>query len=539
MMAEYGYKVGIYCRLSRDDGNDSTSMSIENQRTSLIQYVKDHNWTVTEIYEDDGYTGTNFNRPGFMRMINDIESRKINCVITKDLSRLGRNYIETGRYIEEYFPNNDIRYIAINDNFDTKEENEFAPFKNIINEWYAKDISKKVKFSMNQLMKRPKVIGSGVPLYGYIHSEEGERIPDPETAPIVRRIVNDYINGKTTVKIASELQQEGVYSPAYYYYLKYNYKPHVYSKFTDMTEKCKWSSTNIARMLRNVEYTGKLINHKYVYRSFKNKKKILVPEEERYVFDDVFEPLITKEEHEILVKMLDDFRKERIPEEENCYQSLLRCGACGSTLKYQRKTETGRPTRYLYQCRNKKCNCRVNIKVSHLDIIFANELEYLKDSILKCKDQFLEFASSLNDEQIDTVEQELETLVKKLKTQLIQLDEKIEALFEAHFADEIPTSTYEKLIKKYKEEKEIVERKLKEVIYTPKAKEDNLSIAEKIILILSEITPEEYRVRSFIMKIFESVTIIRNNKENKICFNYYGSKIIKEFMKCKQSPQST
>ena len=304
-------------------------------------------------------------------------------------------------------------------------------------------------------------------------------------------------------------------------------------------DKCRWSSTNIARMLRNEEYTGKLINHKSTYRSFKNKKKVAVPETERYVFDDVFEPLITKEEHEILVKMLDGYRQERIPVEENCYQSLLICGNCGSTLKYQRKTETGRPTRYVYQCRNKNCNCHVNIKVSHLDAIFANEFEYLKQSILQCKEQFLEFASELNTEQIDSEEQEIEALIKKLKSELSTLESKIEALFEAHFADEIPTSTYEKLSKKYKEEKEVLERRLKELTYIPKVKEDNLTIAEKIISVLSAVTPNEYRVRTFIMNVFESVTIFKTKTENRICFNYYGSKIIKEFMKCKQSQQST
>ena len=538
-MSELAYKVGIYCRLSRDDGNDALSMSIENQRESLTEYVNKNNWNLVEVYVDDGYTGTNFNRPGFLKMIDDIEAKRINCVITKDLSRLGRNYLQTGYYTEEYFTNHNVRYIAVNDSFDTKQDNDFAPFKNIINEWYAKDISKKVRYSMDQLMKRPRVIGSGRPLYGYMHTEDGKRIPDPDTAPVVRRIVNDYLLGKSSVTICKELQEDGIYCPAYYYYIKYNYMSSVYSKMTNINEKCNWSPKVIARMLRNVEYTGTLINHKTTNRSFKNKKIINIPEEERYIFEDIFEPLITKHEFMLLGQMLDSFKKEAIPENENKYQGLLTCGCCGKTLKYQRKTDKDRPTRYVYQCRNKSCNSRIYIKVSTIDEIIENELHILNKAILNNKEEFLEFASSFIDDKKSKEDDETTKLISRLKDESLALDNKMSALFEAHFNDEIPTSTYEKLMKKYKEEKQLVDKRLFDLGSKPKEKVDYLSDAEKIIKVLSEIKANDYNERINLLKILEGIIITKTIDGLHIKYNYVGSKIVKEFMLCKQSQQST
>ena len=196
------YSVGvinaaIYCRLSKDDGTDEESCSIQNQKSTLIEYVQRQGWNIYDIYIDDGYTGTNFNRPHFQRMINDIENKRVNLVITKDLSRLGRNYIQTGMYTEDYFPSKNVRYIALNDDFDTdNEDNEFAPFKNIINEWYPKDISKKIRFTLGSKAKNGDCMNTVFPIYGYKYNENFERVPDEMTAPIVRMIFEEYVKSE-------------------------------------------------------------------------------------------------------------------------------------------------------------------------------------------------------------------------------------------------------------------------------------------------------------------------------------------------------
>ena len=189
-MLNQGLRTAVYCRLSKDDGNVDESQSIQSQKEILVNYVHEQNWQLYDIYIDDGYSGTNFNRPDFQRLINDIELGRIHIVLTKDLSRFGRNYVQTGYYTEEYFPNKGVRFIALNDGFDTANENsnEFAPFKNIINEWYAKDISKKIRFTLDNKAKNGEPRNTVFPIFGYSYNEKYERVPDPETGPIVKMI---------------------------------------------------------------------------------------------------------------------------------------------------------------------------------------------------------------------------------------------------------------------------------------------------------------------------------------------------------------
>lgn len=212
------FNVGIYCRLSREDENKSgDSSSIQNQKEILTEYVNKLNWNLVNVYIDDGFTGTDFNRPGFKQMLNDIELGLINCVVTKDLSRLGRNYIQTGQYLEEYFPEKGVRYIAVNDNYDSfTDNNELGPFKNIINEWYAKDISKKIRFSLNSMAQRGERRKTAVPLYGYQFDSNGNRYLDPNSSNVVQLIFSKFLEMKSTYRVANFLNEQKIYSPRYY-----------------------------------------------------------------------------------------------------------------------------------------------------------------------------------------------------------------------------------------------------------------------------------------------------------------------------------
>ena len=194
-MVKKNYRVAIYMRLSRDDGNEE-SQSIQSQRDILSAYVEKQGWTIVDEYADDGYSGTNFERPNFKRLIEDIELGRVDLVITKDLSRLGRNYIQVGYYTEEYFPEKNVRYIALNDNYDSEDGDgdDFIPFRNVINEWYAKDISKKIRFTLDSKSKNGEPRNTVFPIFGYAYNELYERIPDPETAPIVQLIFCDLVS---------------------------------------------------------------------------------------------------------------------------------------------------------------------------------------------------------------------------------------------------------------------------------------------------------------------------------------------------------
>lgn len=228
------YKVGLYCRISKDDNKGIESNSIKSQKESLTEYVKRQNWLVHRTYIDDGYSGVSFERPGFKSMLQDIEQKKINCVIVKDLSRLGRNYLDSGYYIEKYFPEHNIRFIAVNDGLDSNAgENEFGPFKNIINEWYAKDISKKIKFSFQTKAKQGNLI-QGIAPYGYIRTKDSLNFEiDDEAAKIVQYIFNSMANKTPAKEIIAELKKNKVYIPGYYNFLRKGINKEKYEIFSE------------------------------------------------------------------------------------------------------------------------------------------------------------------------------------------------------------------------------------------------------------------------------------------------------------------
>ncbi|MDE6047713.1 MAG: recombinase family protein, partial [Anaeroplasmataceae bacterium] len=260
----------LYCRLSREDDNTKDiSSSISSQKQLLTSFAMKNNFGIYKTYIDDGYSGTNFNRPGFQEMLRDVEDNHIKIIIVKDLSRFGRNYLQTGRYLEEYFPIKRVRVIALNDNYDSQENNnDFTPFKNIINEWYAKDISKKVTSSLQLKQRRGEVPSGKQCLYGYMYDEKRNRIPNPETAPIVRYIIESTIKGITKAEIVSTLRKNKVYIPAYYNFIRFNIDPHRYMNYPE-EKKYLWQSAHIERIIYSREYAGDLVVSKTKKYNFK------------------------------------------------------------------------------------------------------------------------------------------------------------------------------------------------------------------------------------------------------------------------------
>ncbi len=252
------HRVGIYLRLSRDDGNSNAeSMSIVTQKQMLTDYVKERGWDLTEIYIDDGYSGTTFDRPAFQRMLKDIEHGYIDCVITKDLSRLGRNYAKTGYYTEEYFLEHGIRYIAVNDNVDTmKDDNDIAPFKNILNEMYAKDISRKIRSARAVSARQGKFLGSKPP-FGYIRcpTDKHKLIIDEEPAQIISRMFDMFASGDSGRHISDVFNNEGILSSRAYYYQQIG-------RENPLNESMTWNSNTVMQLLRNPVYIGNMVQGK-------------------------------------------------------------------------------------------------------------------------------------------------------------------------------------------------------------------------------------------------------------------------------------
>lgn len=332
------YQAGLYHRLSKDDDGDGESISISTQRAIMIDYCNTHRYEVQKMYVDDGYSGMNFNRPAFLELLEDIENGVINMVITKDLSRLGRDYIMTGYYSEIFFPTRGVRYIAIGDDFDSeKNNNEIAPFKNILNEMYARDISKKIKAAKQQLAKQGLFIGSQTP-YGYTrHPNNKHRlIVDPEAAEVVRLIFSLAEAGLGNIAITSELKARQIVAPSAYKYL-HGDKRFAHHPAVRNDDYCSWSHGMINQILNNPVYTGELISLKTESLSCKTKQRGRVPNERRVITANAHEAIITGEQFDRIKQV----RAGRIclanRHRENLFRGKLFCECCGHPLTISRK----------------------------------------------------------------------------------------------------------------------------------------------------------------------------------------------------------
>ncbi|NBH70797.1 DUF4368 domain-containing protein [Clostridiaceae bacterium] len=346
-----GFRAAIYCRLSKDDDLDGTSASIANQRDMLEKYCEKQGWEVAAVYQDDGYTGLNMERPDLKRMLKAIERRQINLVITKDLSRLGRNYLQTGQLMEDFFPRNGVRYIAMNDGIDTlRENNDIAPFKNILNEMYSKDISKKVHSSYLLKAQKGQFTGCVAP-FGYRKDPENRNhlLPDEETAPIVRLIFGYALNGRGPNHIRRRLEEAKIPCPTWW-----NRQRGIRNVFTKWERKdpengrYMWDFSVIKDILTNPVYAGAMASQKKEYRfklgTIREKKP-----GEWIVVEDTHEPLIDRQSFDTVQEKLKSRQRPGECGEPSLFAGLLKCGECGKSLTV-RYTNAKHPQQ-IYSCK--------------------------------------------------------------------------------------------------------------------------------------------------------------------------------------------
>lgn len=331
----------LYCRLSLEDGKDNESMSISNQKLLLKDYAEKNGLFNCEFYVDDGFTGRNFNRPAFQRMISDIEAGKIGCVITKDLSRLGRNYIESGSYMEVFFPKHNVRYIAITDNYDSlnKQEMDIAPFKNILNDMYSRDISKKVLAGRMTRSRQGKFCGGQPPL-GLMRDpdDNGHLIIDPETAPVIRRIFDLALDGFGNMKICKVLMEERI--PITRMQTGTDCDVNYYA----------WSGSRISSILRNPFYKGAHVVCKTHQKGIRSNTYNIIPREQREVIEDCHEAIIPRAEWEKVQQLID--RRPPIMKGNNCpyyniFHGIVYCATCGKSMqvRYEKVGRTDKDRR--------------------------------------------------------------------------------------------------------------------------------------------------------------------------------------------------
>ena len=317
----------LYCRLSQEDALDGDSNSIINQKAILSKYASDNNYPSPQFYIDDGWSGTNFERPSFKEMIKDIEDGKVKTVIVKDMSRLGRDYLKVGYFSEIFFPDNDVRLIAINDGVDSfKGHNDFTPFRNLFNDFYAKDSSKKIR----AVFKSKGMSGEhlGQPIFGYMKNPDNKKqwIIDEPAAEIVRKIYDLCIDGKGPTQIAKILRKEKILTTKSYY-AQVSGKPLPDNPY-------HWNENSVIHILERMEYTGCTVNFKTYTKSYKLKKRIENPKENWAIFYDTQEPIISKEQWERVQELRQSKRRNTKTNKQGLFSGLIFCADCGSKLHF-------------------------------------------------------------------------------------------------------------------------------------------------------------------------------------------------------------
>lgn len=448
--------VALYCRLSKDDGTISDSSSIQSQKELLTKYAEDHRWNIFDIYVDDGYSGTNFERPGFQRMCRDIEKGKIDIVVTKDLSRLGRNYIKTGLYTEEYFPNHNVRFIALSDNIDTNKADDaamdFAPFKNVINEWYARDTSKKIRSVLKMKRKQGTVIKTPIPLYGYKYGENNAIETDEETANVVRYIFEAYAKGTPTSVIKQYLFDNKIFTPGYHASFKYNYDANRYKDYSE-DKKYTWRTCVIDRLISNEEYTGLFIGSKTATINFKNHRRKKIANKEEYTFEGIRPQIITKEIFDKANERKRLSYKPRKKEHDSApLQGFLYCAECGRLMNYKILNNVkGKYHQEYYACRSKKCKTIAYINVKAIHQIVHETLISLKDFLIEKEELLYAYARAYQPKkEKNENEERIKRKLESLRQELSELETKIMNLFEDHSAGRLPTGIYEKYANEFK-----------------------------------------------------------------------------------------
>ena len=496
----------LYCRLSRDDELSGDSNSIVHQKEILSAYAEKRGFENTRFYVDDGYSGTNFNRPDFLRMMDDVNNGLVGTIIVKDMSRFGRDYIMVGYYTEIMLPQMDIRFIAVNDNVDSENQadNDFTPFRNIINEWYAKDTSKKIRSVLKAKGNSGKHL-SVIPPFGYKKdpNDKEKWIIDEDAAQIVRKIYRLYLDGNTMGGIARMLTAEGIETPKLYAENRgiKHYKAATYPEI--------WSRISVEYILSNYEYTGSTVNFKTKRKSFKNKKQWIQSKEDWAVFEGTQEAIIDKETFETVQKMRGTKRAYTKFNEVNIFSGLLYCADCGGRMTIRRRKEDRRKDAFIcstYRKKKKNLCTEHAIKVSALDQIVLRDIRKVCAYIKQYEQEFVEDFRQCSRKESARLQLMGKSELKKAENRLSEIEKIIVKLYEEKVCGRMPEERFELLAKNYETEQAELKQKTEALKASLAAKEERDGSLEKFVSLVrsytevQNLTPEI--LNSFIDKIY-------------------------------------
>jgi len=527
----YGGDVtALYARLSKDDDLVGDSNSIVHQKEILAKYAKEHSFTNIEFYVDDGFSGTNFNRPDFQRMMADAEEGKISTVIVKDMSRFGRDYIMVGYYTEIYFSNLDIRFIAINDNVDSniQTENDLTPFKNVFNEWYARDTSKKIRAVFKAKGNSGKHLTTNPP-FGYKKdpNDKDKWIIDDEAAATVRRIFQMYVDGYRISEIGHKLTEEKVETPILYY-MNRGIKTNARSEYPEI-----WDLMSIKYILGQTAYAGHTVNFQTAVKSYKTKKQIRLPKEDWIIYRNTQEPIIDEKTFETVQQMRKVKRARTKYNEPNMFSGLLYCADCGNHLTIQRVARNRKMDNFSCATYRKKkkglCSCH-RILVSDLETIVKEDLQKVCEYVLFHEKEFTDEYLSGSKKETVKFQAKTKAELKRLSERQEEIGKIIRKLYEDNVNGRITDERFDFLAKSYEDEGNELKTKIQEfknALASSVQEEEKLSKFLKVVKSytkIEELTPEI--LNSFIEKIYIGETEKydgRKMQEVEIIYKFVGA----------------
>ncbi len=517
----------LYCRLSQEDDLQGESNSIKNQKLILQQYAQQHRFPNIQFYVDDGYSGASFNRPDFKRMMQDVESGKVGIVIVKDQSRLGRDYLQTGMLMEITFPQYDVRFIAVNDGVDSANGvSDFSGIKNYFNDFYAKDTSRKIRAVQKAKGERGERVSTATP-YGYMRNPENQKelIPDPETAPIVKRIFEMYAKGIGIVKICDILTAEKIVCPSVYAFRKTGSR----SGNPDLSRPYHWAQNTVRKMLSNQEYVGDTVNFKTYSKSNKLKKRIKNSPENILIFENTHEGIIDRKTFDLVQRHFAGRKRPDIQGEMDKYAGYLFCGECGKRL-YLHRGKTIKPENNNFQCggfQSRTSDCTAHyIRESVLDEIVLRNLQTVTAFAREQPEEFYAMAAQNGEEEAKKFYKTAEREQKQLGSRIKELDNIIRCLYEDRVCGRLSPERYDALASGYEQE----QTGLKQSLQIIAERMEQMDVREacirkfmeqaKAYLEMPKLTPELLRVFIRKIEVFEKLEKYSRTAGNLIVIHY-------------------
>ena len=525
-----GEITALYCRLSRDDELQGDSNSIKHQKEILGRYAEERGFSNPQFYVDDGYSGTNFNRPDFQRLMEDVDAGLVKIIVVKDMSRLGRDYLKVGYYTEIVFPEADVRFIAISDGVDSESgiDNDFTPFRNIMNEWYAKDTSKKIKAVIKAKGMSGKHINP-LPPYGYLKDSEDKQhwIVDEEAAEVVKEIFKLCMNGYGPTQIATILTDRGIDTPKMHA-LKLGKK--VTIRPNEMPDV--WADQTVAAILGYEEYLGRTVNFKMKKKSFKSKKVVLMPREDWLIFDGTQEAIIDEQTFEAVQQIRAGKQKLDRFGEPSVFSGLLYCGDCGSKLYIRR--QHSKPDKDYFVCsiyrKKKKSFCTAHfIYRKTIEDIVLDDIRRVTAFARENEQEFLKMANKRSERELQKIQAENKAELDKALRRMKEIDTIIKKLYEDNVIGKITDERFEKLTATYETEQADLKKTIEFLQREISVNRDEGEAVTKFMKLVNKYTDirelDTEIVRTFIDKIivYEAKKVGKCKEQKiKIIYNCVG-----------------